>query len=121
RGGWGGGARARARAGGRGRAPARGAPAPPPDCDGLLRQGAARPAAEIADAALALGAAGRDREAQALLGAYVRLHTAEESAALARHDPQWFAPRLLHVARALSGTHHRDLSHALRVSGVAVP
>ncbi|MFD9726336.1 hypothetical protein [Streptomyces sp. NPDC059072] len=91
------------------------------DCDGLLRQGAARPAAEIADAALALGAAGRDREAQTLLGAYVRLHTAEESAALARHDPQWFTPRLLDAARALSRTHHRDLSHALRVSGVAVP
>ncbi|MFI8501459.1 hypothetical protein ACIGFK_23635 [Streptomyces sp. NPDC085524] len=90
------------------------------DCDLLLRQGAARPAAEIADAALALGAAGRDREAQALLGAYVRLHTAEESAVLARHDPQWFAPRLLHAARAQSGTRHRDLSHALRVSGVTV-
>ncbi|MFE2169518.1 hypothetical protein ACFXB3_31365, partial [Streptomyces sp. NPDC059447] len=107
-----------------GRPPGRGPPAAAgraADCDGLLRQGAARPAAEIADAALALGAAGRDREAQALLGAYVRLHTAEESAALARHDPQWFAPRLLHAARALSGTHHRDLSHALRVSGVAVP
>ncbi|MFF5706077.1 hypothetical protein ACFY7H_26890 [Streptomyces sp. NPDC012794] len=91
------------------------------DCDGLLRQGAARPAAEVAEAALALGTAGRDREAQALLGAFVRLRTAEEAAGLARRDPHWFAPRLLRAARALSGTRHRDLAHALRVAGITVP
>ncbi|MCX5374994.1 hypothetical protein [Streptomyces sp. NBC_00091] len=90
------------------------------DCDGLLRQGVARPAAEVAEAALALGDAGRDREAQALLGAFVRLRTAEEAAGLARRDPHWFAPRLLRAARALSGTRHRDLAHALRVAGIAV-
>lgn len=88
------------------------------DCDRLLRQGVARPAAEVAEAALALGAAGHDREAGTLLGAFVRLRTAEEAAALARRDPHWFAPRLLAEARALSGTRHRDLAHALRVAGI---
>ncbi|MEU8434687.1 hypothetical protein AB0F18_17530 [Streptomyces sp. NPDC029216] len=88
------------------------------DSDRLLRQGVARPAGEVAEAALALGDAGRDREAQALLGAFVRLRTAEEAAALARHDPHWFAPRLLRAARALSAARHRDLSHALRVAGL---
>ncbi|MER6254428.1 hypothetical protein ABT224_24020 [Streptomyces sp. NPDC001584] len=89
------------------------------DCDALLRQGAARPAAEVADAALALDGAGRIREADALLGAFVRVRTAEEAAGLARHDPQWFAPRLLRAARALPGPRHRDLVHALRVAGIA--
>lgn len=89
------------------------------DCDALLRQGVARPAAEIAEAALALGAAGREREADALLGAFVRLRTAEEAAALARRDPHWFAPRLLRAAGTLPGTRHRDLTHALRVAGIA--
>ncbi|WP_051837343.1 hypothetical protein [Streptomyces sp. NRRL F-2580] len=87
------------------------------DCDALLRQGVARPAAEVADAALALGEAGRIREADALLGAFVRVRTAEEAAGLARRDPQWFAPRLLQAARALPGSRHRDLVHALRVAG----
>ncbi len=81
----------------------------------------ARPATEIADAALALGGSGRMREADALLGAFVRVRTAEEAAGLARHDPQWFAPRLLQAARALPGTRHRDLVHALRVAGIGAP
>ncbi|MEU8779360.1 hypothetical protein [Streptomyces sp. NPDC048606] len=89
------------------------------DGDRLLRQGVARPGAEVAEAALALGAAGHEREAHALLAAFVRLRTAEEAAALARHDPRWFAPRLLRAAGELSGTRHRDLTHALRVAGVA--
>ncbi|WP_411104397.1 hypothetical protein [Streptomyces sp. cmx-4-9] len=89
------------------------------DCDALLRQGAARPTAEIAEAALALGAAGRSREAEALLGAFVRVRTPQEAARLARRDPQWFAPRLLRAARALSGSRHRDLLHALRVAGIS--
>ncbi|MEU3912123.1 hypothetical protein [Streptomyces sp. NPDC029721] len=88
------------------------------DADRLLRQGVARPAAEVAEAALALGAAGRDRETRALLEAFVRLRTADETAALARHDPHWFTPRLLRAARSLSATRHRDLAHALRVSGL---
>ncbi|MGW0402377.1 hypothetical protein ACWD0E_31865, partial [Streptomyces sp. NPDC003002] len=70
------------------------------------------------DAARAFGAAGRAREADALLGAFVRVRTAEEAAGLARRDPQWFAPRLLRAARAVSGTRHRDLVHALRVAGI---
>ncbi|MCX5150449.1 UL36 very large tegument protein [Streptomyces sp. NBC_00320] len=86
------------------------------DCEALLRQGAARPAAEIADAALALAAVGRTHEADALLGAFVKVRTAEEAVRLARRDPQWFTPRLLRAAEALSGTHHRDLVHALRVA-----
>ncbi|MFB0633445.1 hypothetical protein ACEPPI_39995, partial [Streptomyces sp. AB3(2024)] len=88
------------------------------DSDRLLRQGVARPGAVVAEAALALGAAGRDREARTLLGAFVRLRTAEEAAALARRDPHWFVPRLLAGARALSATRHRDLAHALRVAGI---
>ncbi|MDA5285582.1 hypothetical protein NOD94_034195, partial [Streptomyces sp. Isolate_45] len=75
-------------------------------------------AAEVADAALALGVAGREREAHALLGAFVGLRTAEEAAALARRDPGWFVPRLLHAARSQPGTRHRDLAHALRVAGL---
>ncbi|MFF4261915.1 hypothetical protein ACFY7Y_20255 [Streptomyces virginiae] len=89
------------------------------DCDALLRQGVSRPASEVADAALALDGAGRIREADALLGAFVRVRTAEEAAGLARHDPRWFAPRLLRAARALPGPRHRDLLHALRVAGIA--
>ncbi|WST25454.1 hypothetical protein OG264_30460 [Streptomyces xanthophaeus] len=90
------------------------------DSDALLRQGVARPTAEIADAALALGGAGHTREAEALLGAFVRVRTAEEAARLAGRDPQWLAPRLLDAARALSGSRHRDLVHALRVAGIAM-
>ncbi|MCY0937093.1 hypothetical protein [Streptomyces sp. H34-S4] len=92
----------------------------PADRDALLRQGVARPAAEIAEAALVLAEAGRTREAEALLAAFVRVRTAEESVRLARRDPGWFAPRLLRAAEALSGAHHRDLLHALRVANLAV-
>ncbi|MET7530632.1 hypothetical protein [Streptomyces goshikiensis] len=89
------------------------------DCDALLRQGAARPTADIADAAQALATAGRTREADTLLGAFVRVRTAEEAAVLARRAPQWFAPRLLRAARAVSASRHRDLAHALRAAGIA--
>ncbi|MFF1408958.1 hypothetical protein ACFVX6_04020 [Streptomyces sp. NPDC058289] len=92
----------------------------PVDRDALLRQGAARPAAEIAEIALVLGEAGHTPEADALLTAFVRVRTAEESARLARRDPRWFAPRLLRAAEALSGAHHRDLLHALRVANLPV-
>ncbi|MCY0928813.1 hypothetical protein OTB20_21895 [Streptomyces sp. H27-H1] len=92
----------------------------PADRDALLRQGVARPAAEIAEAALVLAEAGRTREAEALLAAFVRVRTAEESVRLARRDPGWFVPRLLRAAEALSGAHHRDLLHALRVANLAV-
>ncbi|MFD6885211.1 hypothetical protein [Streptomyces sp. NPDC059957] len=92
----------------------------PADQGALLRQGAARPAAEIAEIALVLGTAGHTQEADALLAAFVRVRTAEESARLARRDPRWFAPRLLRAAEALSGAHHRDLLHALRVANLPV-
>ncbi|MCX4782985.1 hypothetical protein [Streptomyces sp. NBC_01264] len=92
----------------------------PADREALLRQGAARPAAEIAEAALVLAEAGRTEEADALLAAFVRVRTAEEAARLARRDPRWFAPRLLRAAEALSGAHHRDLLHALRVANLPV-
>ncbi|MGW1773510.1 hypothetical protein [Streptomyces sp. NPDC002104] len=92
----------------------------PADREALLRQGAARPAAEIAEAALVLAAADHAEEADALLAAFVRVRTAEESARLARRDPRWFAPRLLRAAEALSGAHHRDLLHALRVANLPV-
>ncbi|MFI5761206.1 hypothetical protein ACIA8F_09685 [Streptomyces sp. NPDC051563] len=92
----------------------------PADRDALLRQGAARPAAEIAEAALVLAAADHAEEADALLAAFVRVRTAEESARLARRDPRWFAPRLLRAAEALSVAHHRDLLHALRVANLPV-
>ncbi|MFP3987052.1 hypothetical protein U9R90_06020, partial [Streptomyces sp. E11-3] len=88
------------------------------DCRQLLRQGAARPAPEIAVAVLALDDAGRGREADALLEAYVRVRTPEESASIAQGDPQRLVPRLLDTARAVSGERHRDLTHALRVSGL---
>ncbi|MEU3406126.1 hypothetical protein ABZ766_19610 [Streptomyces sp. NPDC006670] len=88
------------------------------DAARLLRQGVARPAVEVAATALALGAAGHDRETRALLEAYVRLRTADETAALARHDPHWLTPRLLRAARALSANRHRDLAHALRAAGL---
>ncbi|MDD9379774.1 hypothetical protein M8Z33_24565 [Streptomyces sp. ZAF1911] len=67
-----------------------------------------------------LGEAGHTPEADALLTAFVRVRTAEESARLARRDPRWFAPRLLRAAEALSGAHHRDLLHALRVANLPV-
>ncbi|MFD7626491.1 hypothetical protein ACFV7Q_10660 [Streptomyces sp. NPDC059851] len=86
------------------------------DCEALLRQGVSRPAAEIAEAAVALAGAGRPGEADAVLGAFVRARTAEESARLARRDPQWFVPRLLRAAEAVSDGCHRDLVHALRVA-----
>ncbi|MCP3754054.1 hypothetical protein [Streptomyces sp. TBY4] len=92
----------------------------PADREALLRQGVARPAAEIAEAVLVLADAGHTPQADALLAAFVRVRTAEESARLARRDPRWFAPRLLRAAEALSGAHHRDLLHALRVANLPV-
>ncbi|MEV8532587.1 hypothetical protein [Streptomyces sp. NPDC051211] len=84
----------------------------------LLRQGVSRPAAEIAEAALALREGGRTDEAEALLAAFVRVRPAEEAARLARRDPHWLAPRLLDAAAAVSAACHRDLVHALRVAGL---
>ncbi|NUK10919.1 hypothetical protein HRW18_23615 [Streptomyces lunaelactis] len=102
---------------------ARRAAGPPPaagrteDSGQLLRQGVARPAEDIAAAVLALEDEGRDPEAQALLAAFVQVHTPEDSARIAERDPRRLIPQLLGAARAVSAAHERDLVHALRVAG----
>ncbi|MGW1881667.1 UL36 very large tegument protein [Streptomyces sp. NPDC001970] len=88
------------------------------DCGQLLRQGVARPAAEIADAVLALGEAGDRAEADALLTAFVRARTPEDSAQLTAPDPRRLVPQLLVAARAVSPERERDVVHALRVAGI---
>ncbi|MFF3035923.1 hypothetical protein ACFVS7_33535 [Streptomyces rubiginosohelvolus] len=88
------------------------------DCGLLLRQGVARPAAEVADAALSLDGAGRDDRARDLLGAFVRVHTPQEAAELARAAGTRLLPLLLAAAREVSGEAEWDLVHALRVAGV---
>ncbi|MFE9256970.1 hypothetical protein [Streptomyces sp. NPDC006879] len=90
----------------------------PQDCGQLLRQGVARPPAEIADAVLALTDAGRQAEAAALLDAFVRVRSAQDSALLTERDPRRLAPRLLETAGAVSEARGRELAHALRVAGV---
>lgn len=87
------------------------------DCGLLLRQGVARPAAEVAASVLALDDAGREREARDLLGAFVRVRTPQESAALAG-DGTRLLPLLLAAAREVSVEREWDLVHALRVAGV---
>ncbi|MGW1108590.1 hypothetical protein [Streptomyces sp. NPDC002540] len=91
----------------------------PDDCEQLLRQGVARPAAEITDAVAALDRAGRGRQAQALLGAFIRVRTPQDAARVAAGDPRRLVPRLLAAARAVSPTKERDVVHALRVAGIA--
>ncbi|RSS83231.1 hypothetical protein [Streptomyces sp. WAC06614] len=81
----------------------------------LLRQAAARTGDEIADAALGLATVGREAEAEALLAAFVRDRTPVEAARLARRAPDWFTPRLLAAAHAVSDVRHRELRHALRM------
>ncbi|RFU86614.1 hypothetical protein DY218_11490 [Streptomyces triticagri] len=88
------------------------------DCRHLLRQGTARPASEIAEAVLALDAAGRTREADGLLDACIRARTPGDCAAIAATDPPRLVPRLLDAATDVSGEHHWDLTHALRVAGL---
>ncbi|MFE6702696.1 hypothetical protein [Streptomyces sp. NPDC057718] len=89
------------------------------DCGLLLRQGVARPAAEVAEAVLALDGAGREREARDLLGAFVRVRTPQEAAALAGNGGgARLLPLLLAAAREVSVEREWDLVHALRVAGV---
>ncbi|MEU1493268.1 hypothetical protein ABZ456_23790 [Streptomyces sp. NPDC005776] len=90
----------------------------PEDCGHLLRQGVARPAAEIADAVLALDRAGRGPQAQALLGAFVRVRTPQDAARVAQSDPHHLVPHLLAAARTVSEARERDVEHALRVAGI---
>ncbi|MFF8837052.1 UL36 very large tegument protein [Streptomyces sp. NPDC015130] len=89
------------------------------DCEQLLRQGVARPVEELAGACAALRADGHQREAHALLTAFVRVRTPEDAARLAGEDPRGLAPRLLDAARAVSAARERDLLHALRVAGLS--
>ncbi|MFB7552145.1 hypothetical protein [Streptomyces sp. NPDC056154] len=93
----------------------------PDDCEQLLRQGVARPTVEITDAVLALDRAGRRRQAQALLGAFIRVRTPQDAARVAAGDPHRLVPQLLAAARAVSPTKERDVAHALRVAGIAGP
>lgn len=87
------------------------------DCGTLLRQGVSRSADDIAQVVLALGDAGRVPEVQALLGAFVRARTPEETARIAATDPGRLVPWLLEAARGVSSTHERDLARALRSAG----
>lgn len=91
------------------------------DCGQLLRQGVARPAAEIADAVVALDQAGLEPEARALLGAFVRVRTAQDAALIAEGGPSHLVPQLLAAAREVSAAREWDLVHALRVAGIAAP
>ncbi|MEU3057523.1 hypothetical protein ABZ679_30420, partial [Streptomyces fimicarius] len=76
-----------------------------------------RPAAEVAASVLALDDAGREREARDLLGAFLRVRTPQESAALAGTGAR-LLPLLLAAAREVSVEQEWDLVHALRVAGV---
>ncbi|MEV1066327.1 hypothetical protein [Streptomyces sp. NPDC050263] len=87
------------------------------DGEQILRQGVARPAVEIGQAVLGLVRGGRQREARALLDAYVRVRTPEEAARSVAPDPQTLVPLLLTAARTVSEERHWDLVHALRVAG----
>ncbi|MEU9855557.1 UL36 very large tegument protein [Streptomyces sp. NPDC047974] len=91
------------------------------DCEQLLRQGLARPVEELTGAVAALVAEAREREAHALLTAFIRVRTPEEAARLAAVDPVLLVPRLGAAARALSAADDRALRHALRVGGVLGP
>lgn len=90
----------------------------PEDCGHLLRQGVARPPAEIAEAVVALDRAGRGPQAQALLGAFVRVRTPQDAARIAESDPRRLVPHLLAAARTVSEARERDVEHALRVAGI---
>ncbi|MFD7707366.1 hypothetical protein [Streptomyces sp. NPDC059786] len=85
----------------------------------MLRQGVVRPAPEIGAAVLELAAGGRHQEVSALLDAYVRMRTPEESARSVAADPARLVPLLLEAARGVSQERHWDVVHALRVAGFA--
>jgi hypothetical protein len=89
------------------------------DGEQMLRQGVARPTEEIGEAVVALVAEGRERQARALLDAYVGVRTPEEAARVAEVHPQRLTPLVLKAARGVSEDRHRDVTHALRVAGLA--
>ncbi len=88
------------------------------DSSQILRQGVARPAREIGDAVVRLIDQDRQRNARALLEAYVSVRTPEEAALSAQSDPRRVVPLLLDAARGVSEQRHRDVVHALRVAGL---
>ncbi|MGW0840689.1 hypothetical protein ACWD26_11080 [Streptomyces sp. NPDC002787] len=88
------------------------------DGEQMLRQGVSRPAQEIGEAVLAFTVEGREREARALLDAYVRVRTPEEAARTAEADPQRLGPLVLAAARGVSEERYREVAHALRVRGL---
>lgn len=83
----------------------------------LLRQGVARPVAEVGRAALELLARNRTAQARELLAALVRARTPEESAAMAAVAPDTLGPLLLDAATEVSPHRHSDIAHALRTTG----
>ncbi|MFJ7175269.1 hypothetical protein ACIQXA_02235 [Streptomyces massasporeus] len=85
----------------------------------MLRQGVARPPAEVGEAVLGLAAERRHREVRVLLDAYVRARTPEEAARSAEPDPRRLVPLLLEAAQGVSDERRWDLVHALRVAGFA--
>ncbi|WP_030252734.1 hypothetical protein [Streptomyces violens] len=90
------------------------------DCTSLLRQGVARPVAEVASAAQTLLDGGFRAEARDLLAALVRTRTAQEAAGLAHATdvPEVLLPLLLEAAEEGAPHRYRDLVHALRMAGV---
>ncbi|MGW0709486.1 hypothetical protein ACWD4G_26625 [Streptomyces sp. NPDC002643] len=89
------------------------------DGDQIVKQGVARPAEEIGEAVAGLVAEGRDRQARALLDAYVSVRTPEEAARVAETHPKPLTRMILDSARGISSDRHRDVKHALRVAGLA--
>jgi hypothetical protein len=87
----------------------------------LLRQGVARPVAEVGRAALELLARNRTAQARELLAALVRARTPEESAAMAAIAPDALGPLLLDAAADVSPHRHSDIGHALRAAGHDAP
>ena len=89
------------------------------DCGQLLRQGAARPAAEVGSVAAELRACGLADEAVLLLRALVQARTAEEAAQAVSPAPDVLVPILLAAAREVSPRHHWAVTSELRRAGVA--
>ncbi|MFF6779706.1 hypothetical protein [Streptomyces sp. NPDC012510] len=87
------------------------------DGEQMLRQGVSRPAEEIGEAVLGFLGEGRERQARALLDAYVSIRTPQEAARTAEAHPQRLTPLVLAAARGVSEERHREVAHALRVQG----
>ena len=73
----------------------------------------------FAEAAVALDLAGREVEAEQLLGAFVRVRSPQDAARVAGAGPARLVPQLLAAARTVSAAREWDLVHALRVAGIA--